>query len=170
MTSRRLHKSTTNEGFHMLARSALPQPTFSAVREYPAATPQAAERHYLSRLSVETDVSDVVHDLSRGTGNLLVLDVRSAKDYELCHVPGAIHLPHRQISPATTASFDRSALLITYCWGPGCNSSTKAAAKLAELGFEVKEMIGGLEYWRQEGCPVEGTLGADAPLYWQHEG
>ena len=145
------------------------QPTFSAVREYPAAGPQAAEGHYLSRLAVETDVADVIHDLSRGTGNLIVLDVRSAKDYQECRVAGAISLPHRQISVDTTAAFDRSALLITYCWGPGCNSSTKAAAKLARLGFQVKEMIGGLEYWRQEGCPVEGALGADAPLYWRHQ-
>jgi len=29
----------------------------------------------------------------------------------------------------------------------------------------VKEMIGGLEYWRKEGYPVEGRLGEKAPLY-----
>ncbi len=152
----------------MSARSAPPQPTFSAVREYPVAAPETAERHYISRLAVETDVSDVVHDLTRGTGDLIVLDMRSAQDYERCHVPGAISLPHRRISADTTASFDRNALLVTYCWGPGCNSSTKGAAKLAKLGFQVKEMIGGLEYWRQENCPVEGTLGKEAPLYWRH--
>jgi len=143
--------------------------TFSAVREYPAADPAAASRHYLARLAVETDVSDVVHDLSRETGQLVVIDVRSADDFAKCHVPGAISLPHRQIGPETTARFDRNAMLVTYCWGPGCNSATKAAAKLAQLGFRVKEMIGGLEYWRLEGCPVEGTLGRDAPLHWQHQ-
>jgi rhodanese-related sulfurtransferase len=144
-------------------------PTFSAVREYPAASPEDASRHYLSRLAVETDVSDVVHDLTRGTGKLIMLDVRSPSDYALCHAPGAINLPHRQIGTATTAGFDRGALLVTYCWGPGCNSATKAAAKLAQLGFNVKEMIGGIEYWRLEGCPVEGTLGPEAPLHWQHQ-
>ncbi len=154
-----------------MTRPAAPtNPTFSAVREYPAAPPDVAERHLRSRLAVETDVSDVVHDLTRGTGDLIVLDVRSDKDYDECHVPGAISLPHRRISADTVASFNRNSMLVTYCWGPGCNSSTKAAAKLAKLGFQVKEMIGGLEYWRQEGCPVEGTLGAAAPLYWRHEG
>jgi len=147
-----------------------PTPTFSAVREYPAADPVEAGRHFLARLSVETDVSDVAHDLTRGTGTLLVLDVRSPADYAVCHVAGALNLPHRQISPTTTAAFDRNALIVTYCWGPGCNSATKAAAKLTQLGFQVKEMIGGLEYWRHEGCPVEGTLGREAPLYWQHQG
>ena len=149
--------------------AAPPRPTFSAVREYPAADPAAAQRHFLARLSVETDVSDVVHDLTRGTGNLVLLDMRSAEDYAVCHIPGAISLPHRRISAESTQAFPRDGQLVTYCWGPACNSSTKGAAKLAALGFSVKEMIGGLEYWRQEGCPVEGTLGASAPLYWQHQ-
>ncbi len=146
-----------------------PRPTFSAVTEYPAADPAQAERHFLSRLAVETDVSDVVHDLTRGTGNLIVLDMRGSEDYAVCHIPGAISLPHRRISPETTREFPEDAQLVTYCWGPACNSSTKGAAKLAALGFRVKEMIGGLEYWRLEGCPVEGTLGTGAPMHWQHQ-
>jgi rhodanese-related sulfurtransferase len=151
-------------------QQAAPAATFSAVREYPAADPAEARRHFLAKLSVETDVSDVVHDLSRGTGNLIVIDVRAPEDYAKCHVPGAVNLPHRRISAATTAQFAKDALLVTYCWGPACNAATKAAATLAQLGFQVKEMIGGLEYWRHEGCPVDGTLGADAPLYWRHDG
>ena len=144
-----------------------PAPTFSAVAEYPAAAPAEAGRHFLARLSVETDVSDVVHDLTRGTGKLILLDVRSAEEYAVCHAAGAISLPHRRIAADTTTDFDRDAIVVTYCWGPGCNAATKAAAKLAHLGFRVKEMIGGLEYWLHEGCPVEGTLGADAPMQWR---
>jgi rhodanese-related sulfurtransferase len=143
---------------------------FSAVREYPAADPAAARKHYLARLAVETDVSDVIHDLTAGTGNLIVLDMRSPEDYALCHVRGAINLPHRRISAETTRDFPRDALLVTYCWGVACNSSTKGAAKLAALGFQVKEMIGGIEYWRHEACPVEGTMGDSAPLHWKHAG
>jgi rhodanese-related sulfurtransferase len=150
-------------------KASAPNPTFSAVREHPAAAPEDARGHFQARLSVETDVADLVHDLSRGTGNLLILDVRAALDYTKCHIPGAINIPLRQISQATTAAFDPGAMLVTYCWGPGCNSATKAAAKLAQLGFQVKEMIGGLEYWRLEGCPVEGSLGSEAPMHWQHE-
>lgn len=142
---------------------------FSAVREYPAADPADARKHYLARLAVETDVSDVIHDLTAGTGNLIVLDMRSPEDYALCHVKGALSLPHRRISAETTKEFPRDAMLVTYCWGVACNSSTKGAAKLAALGFSVKEMIGGIEYWRHEGCPVEGTLGEQAPLHWKHQ-
>jgi rhodanese-related sulfurtransferase len=140
--------------------------TFSFVREYPAADPAAAHRHFLARLSVETDVADLVVDLERGTGNLVVLDVRPTEDHARCHIPGAISLPHRQISRETTAHIAADAMVVVYCWGPACNSATKAAARLAALGFQVKELLGGLEYWRHESCPVEGTLGEDAPLYW----
>jgi rhodanese-related sulfurtransferase len=154
----------------MPAKVAAPTATFSAVREYAAAPPADAELHYLARLAVATDVSDVVHDLIRGTGKLLILDVRSPADYELCHVPGAINLPHRQINAASTGAFDKDAMLVTYCWGPGCNASTKAAAKLARLGFSVKEMIGGLEYWWLAGCPVERKPGTEAPLHWKQTG
>lgn len=144
------------------------QPKFSFVDEYPPAPVEAATRHFLARLSVETDVSDVVADLGRGNRNLVVVDVRSPEDYELCHVPGAVSLPHRKINAQTTAQFSKDATLVTYCWGPGCNSATKGAAKLSALGFRVKEMLGGIEYWRNEGCDVEGTLGDQAPLFWKH--
>jgi rhodanese-related sulfurtransferase len=138
------------------------------VREHPAAPPAEAQRHFLARLAVETDPSDLVHDLTAGTGGIVVIDTRSPEDFARCHIPGARSLPHRRISAETTADIDRDAMLVTYCWGPACNAATRAAAKLAALGFSVKELIGGLEYWRLEGCPVEGSEGSEAPLYWQH--
>ena len=46
--------------------------------------------------------------------------------------------------------------IVTYCWGPSCNAATKGAQRLAALGRQVREMIGGLEYWIREGNPTEG--------------
>jgi rhodanese-related sulfurtransferase len=137
---------------------------FSFVLEHPAAEPAAAARHFLARLAVETDPSDVHLDLERGNDGITVIDARGADAFAQCHVPGAISLPHRTISESTTAGLSRYRTLVVYCWGPGCNAATKAAAKLAALGFRVKEMIGGLEYWRREGHAVEGTLGDAAPM------
>jgi rhodanese-related sulfurtransferase len=50
---------------------------------------------------------------------------------------------------------------VTYCWGPGCNGATKAALEFAKLGYPVKEMIGGFEYWAREGLPVETSGGIE---------
>src|SRR5206468_1574381 len=50
--------------------------------------------------------------------------------------------------------------IVTYCWGPGCNASTKAALTLARAGYgDVREMIGGFEYWVREGLAVETASG-----------
>jgi rhodanese-related sulfurtransferase len=142
-----------------------PSGFFSFVLEYPPADPDVARRHFAAKLSVETDPYDVKNDLDRSPHAFVLADVRSADAYQECHAVGAISLPARQITAETTRRLDRQVPIVTYCWGPGCNASTKAALKLAALGFRVKEMIGGLEYWRHEGLPVEGTLGATASLY-----
>jgi rhodanese-related sulfurtransferase len=137
---------------------------FSLVLETPAAPPEDAHLHFLAKLAVETDAADVMLDLRRGQNSFVLIDVRSAQEFEECHIPGAISLPARRITAETTAHLPKEQLLVTYCWSPGCNAATKAAARLSELGFRVKEMIGGIEYWRREGGSVEGTLGDQAPL------
>jgi rhodanese-related sulfurtransferase len=83
-----------------------------------------------------------------------VVDARSAAAYAAAHLPGAINLPHRDIDEAALAGLPEG-LLVVYCWGPGCNAASKAAAKLAALGRHVKEMLGGFEYWVREGHPLE---------------
>ena len=128
----------------------------SLVLETPAASPEDALLHYRNRLAVETDVADVRHDLEQGIRDFLLLDVRSAEAYQEAHIPGAISLPHREIKEETTASFSKDQVLVVYCWSPACNAATKGAARLAALGFRVKEMLGGIEYWRREGGSVVG--------------
>lgn len=140
------------------------QTGFSFVNEHPPADPRDARAHFLARLSVETDPADVHLELERSPDRITVIDVRSSEAYESCRVPGAINIPHRTISKKTTASLDKNRTLVVYCWGPGCNAAQKGAAHLAGVGFRVKEMIGGLEYWRREGHEVEGSEGTSAPM------
>jgi rhodanese-related sulfurtransferase len=110
--------------------------------------------YFSRRLEFETDADDVGSALQDGSADFVLLDARSSKAYDAAHLPGAISLPHRAITPATLPDGQ----LVVYCWGPGCNAATKAAAKIAALGREVKEMIGGFEYYVREGYPVEGEL------------
>lgn len=129
---------------------------FSLVLEVPPAEPQEASRHFASKLSVETDPSDVMLDLQRGQTGFIIVDVRSADDFAECHVEGAISFPYRQINAETVTRLPKDKLIVVYCWGPGCNASTKAALRLSSLGYRVKEMIGGLEYWKREGGSLTG--------------
>ena len=128
--------------------------TPSLVLQHPAADPLKAGKHFLARLSVETDPSDVHHDLQNGIAGFVVVDVRGADAFAKGHLPKAVSLPHRTISSETTAGLPQDKVLVVYGWGPHCNAAQKAGAKLAALGFRVKEMLGGFKYWQSEGYPV----------------
>jgi rhodanese-related sulfurtransferase len=121
----------------------------------PAATAEEAARHYAARLAFETDADDVATAIRNGTQDFVLVDARSRRSYDASHLPGAISLPHGEIDADTVASLP-DGLVVAYCWGPGCNAATKACAKLAAHGRQVKEMLGGFEYFVREGHPVEG--------------
>ena len=119
-----------------------------------AAEPATAAAHFAARLQFETDVSDV-HDALHETPDALVLvDSRGQAAWDQGHVPDALHLPTPYIADRATALIPRDVLVVTYCWGPACNGATRAALEFARLGYRVKEMIGGYEYWVREGYPV----------------
>jgi rhodanese-related sulfurtransferase len=88
----------------------------------------------------------------------MLLDSRSAEAWAQGHVPGAVHLPAREIPARAATELYPAVPVVTYCWGPGCGA-TRAARALAQLGFRVREMIGGFEYWAREGLPVETVDG-----------
>ena len=129
----------------------------SRVCEVAPADPPDAAAHFATRLRFETDCADVHADLGASVDRIVVLDVRDPAAYAAGHVPGAQSLPHATIGPESTAGLPRDAVLVTYCWGPHCNGATKAAARLAALGFSVKEMLGGVAGWAAEGYAFDRT-------------
>lgn len=113
-------------------------------------------RHYENKLAFEIDSWDLKVALESGE-DVIVIDARSPEAYQKEHLPGAINVPHREMSQEKTASFNRKALVVTYCDGIGCNASTKGALNMAKLGFRAKELIGGLDWWKRDGHETEGT-------------
>lgn len=116
---------------------------------------EAQLRHYAGKLAYETDSWDLKAALDAGE-NVVVVDARSPEAYARGHIPGAINIPHRTMAPETTAGIGRDALVVTYCDGIGCNASTKGALNMLRLGFRVKELLGGLDWWKRDGHPTEG--------------
>ena len=55
------------------------------------------------------------------------------------------------------AGYPKNSLFVVYCAGPHCNGANKAAVKLAALGYPVKEMIGGVTGWLDEGFELSVT-------------
>ncbi len=120
-----------------------------------AAAPGLTHDYFAAKRACETDPSDVWSDLQDGRTGFVILDARSREAYAQGHVPHALSLPHAEIDERSIAVLPAGMVVVTYCWGPGCNGGAKAALKLAALGVLVKEMIGGIEYWLREGCPIE---------------
>jgi rhodanese-related sulfurtransferase len=90
---------------------------------------------------------------------VVVVDGRSEAAFAQEHIPGAINLPHRGICTLSTEALDKSKTYICYCDGIGCNGSTKTALKLLTLGFKVRELIGGLDWWKRDGYQTAGLEG-----------
>jgi rhodanese-related sulfurtransferase len=110
-------------------------------------------KHFQNKLNFEIDSWDLKVALEAGD-RVIVIDARSPESYARGHIPGAVNIPHRTMSPDTTAHLDKNALMVTYCDGIGCNASTKGALQMLQLGFRVKELIGGLDWWRRDGHPI----------------
>ena len=128
---------------------------FSRVLETPPASQVEARAHFLQKLSYETDPSDVYADIQNKKNDFTFVDVRSPEIYKKAHAQGALNIPHTDMTEDQMSVFPKDEIFVVYCWGPGCNGATKAAFKLSELGFAVKEMIGGIEYWEKEGYPTD---------------
>lgn len=127
--------------------------------QHPPAAAAEAVAYFATRLSLQSDVSDVHAAMESGLPGFVLLDSRSVAGWAQGHVPGAIHMPTSEIASRAPAELDPCVPVITYCWGPGCDGATRAALALAQLGFPVKEMIGGIEYWIREGFRVETATG-----------
>ena len=102
--------------------------------------------HFEQKLAFETDAADVFAALP--DAEFTLVDARSEAAYDAAHLPGALCLARDPLPDGP---------LVVYCWSPGCNGATKACASLIAGGrSDVKEMIGGFEYWVREGYAVVG--------------
>ncbi|SFY43175.1 rhodanese-like domain-containing protein [Streptomyces atratus] len=126
------------------------------VLRVPPASPEAAAAYFGASLAFHADVSDVAAAFAaEGDPGFVLLDSRSTQSWNQGHIPGAVHLPTALIAGQARNLLDPAVPVVTYCWGPGCNGATRAALALARLGYQVKEMLGGFEYWVREGFEYE---------------
>jgi len=114
--------------------------------------------HFSSRLAFETDPSDV-HAQMEAAASFVLVDVRGEAAWAQGRAAGAIHMPYAEIAERAPKEIPLDVPVVVYCWGPGCNGAHKGALNFATLGYQVKEMIGGFEYWAREGYPVVSDSG-----------
>jgi rhodanese-related sulfurtransferase len=113
-------------------------------------------KHYENKLAFEMDSSDLFDALNNNE-KVIPIDARKAFGFEAEHIPMAINIPHRAMNEESTKHLDKDILYVTYCDGIGCNASTKGALNMAKLGFKVKELMGGIAWWKLDGYATEGV-------------
>ena len=101
----------------------------------------------------EVTAADVEALLAQGKRAVL-LDVREPNEYNLGHLPGAIHLPRGQLENRIESLVPPTSTVIVYCGGG--SRSALAADTLQQMGYtDVKSMSGGFRSWAINGAPVE---------------
>lgn len=113
-------------------------------------------KYYESKLTYEMDPSDLFSALENQE-EVIAIDARQSFGYEKEHIPTAINIPHLEMTTESTIHLDKTKTYVCYCDGIGCNASTKGALNMAKLGFKVKELIGGIEWWKFDGYATAGT-------------
>ena len=113
---------------------------------------------YEAKLNYETDSWDL-SEMRKSGDEVIIIDARSFEAYEEEHIPGAVNIPHRMMTEESTKHLNKAYLVVTYCDGIGCNASTKGALNMTRLGFSVKELLGGLEWWKRDGYETKGKSG-----------
>jgi rhodanese-related sulfurtransferase len=94
----------------------------------------------------EISTHEVNEQLKQGK-KLNLIDVREDEEYVAGHIPGAKHLPLGQL-PTRVQELDKAAEYIMVCRS-GARSGM-ASEWLAEQGYKVKNMVGGMLEWPGE--------------------
>lgn len=95
--------------------------------------------------------SELLAGLERG--EVALLDVRPADEYEAGHLPEAINIPLEQLE-AMLDSLPRDKEIVAYCRGPYCALSHEAVQRLRQLGYRVRRFEAGYPEWKAAGLPV----------------
>jgi rhodanese-related sulfurtransferase len=88
-----------------------------------------------------------------------VLDVRSATEYAIAHIPGSVNVYEKEVERVVQLFPDKKAQFVLYCNGPYCGKSKRLSEQLAKLGYtRVRRYQLGLPVWRALGNTVQTDI------------
>jgi rhodanese-related sulfurtransferase len=86
----------------------------------------------------------------------LLLDVREQSEWELGRAPQALHIPIAEV-PDHLDELEKDRQIVCACRSGG--RSSRAGQFLAEQGFDVVNLEGGMRAWSEEGQPLASDHG-----------
>ena len=100
------------------------------------------------------DLAGVKELLERGAQ---LVEVLPYEEYQELHLPGAVHIPLKELDAEHARLLDRDRPVIVYCWDALCDMSPRAAARLEQLRFDVYDYALSKVDWMAHGLAMEGT-------------
>ncbi len=117
-------------------------------------SPKKAHKYFKAKMEFTTGPMELDR-MIKERENVNIIDVRSADDYALEHIPGAINLPKGRWESCSGLS--REAVNVVYCYSEDCHLAATAAMEFTGQGFSVIELEGGFEGWKDHNLPIEVT-------------
>lgn len=87
-------------------------------------------------------------------GDVVVIDVRPASEFNAGHLPFARSLPLSELEKRL-AELPLDLPIVAYCRGPFCVMSEEAVQLLRARGFNAKKINDGVSEWVASGLPLE---------------
>ena len=118
-----------------------------ALRDASAARLSDVERAVQNYVGEEFDVIDVPELRARlERGDVVVIDVRPAEEYESGHIPGARSIPIEELEQRL-AEVPTDREVVAYCRGPFCAYAHEAVRSLREAGISASRLEEGWPEW-----------------------
>lgn len=117
-------------------------------------SPRKANKFFRAKVAFTTGPMELDR-MIKDHENLNIIDVRSADDYALEHIPGSINLPKGTWKIHSGLSKD--AVNIIYCYSEDCHLAAEAAIEFTSYGYSVMELEGGFDGWKSFNLPIEVT-------------
>ena len=91
------------------------------------------------------------------SGDVTVVEALGPQYYEDAHLPGAINIPHTEVTRLAPELLpDKDAPIVTYCSNTACQNSQIALAQLRSMGYtNVRKYAEGKQDWTEAGLPLE---------------
>lgn len=128
----------------------------TTVAERQVAEVERAARAYLGDLGGLEPVDQDELTRRLRAGEVVVVDVRPAAEYDTGHIAGARNIPIDELA-SRLDELPAGTEIVAYCRGPYCVFAPQAARLLGANGYSARAFRDGFPQWRRAGLPVEAV-------------